>query len=191
MPIVTDKRKFSFEFFYEFDSEDGQKFTYPIKYLYGPYGPTVQVFLPDGAYVELPADIFGEISNFLVQQGVLPPSNFSPQSAVGGKSLAVPLLKGAMGAVHSRQQKNPFAPQINTNPLAPTSELSNLYPSQEIEVPSLSNEEIMEARQEAKVKANANTKTHFKKGHIENGYNPPSDSPTKRATRAADEIEQK
>jgi hypothetical protein len=77
MPIITDKKKFSFMFYYEWEGEEGQKLTFPIKYLYGTYGPTIQVFFGEGEGqqgVELPADIFGEVANFLVQQGILAPS---------------------------------------------------------------------------------------------------------------------
>ena len=207
MPIVTDKKRFSFEFYYEYEGEDGRQITFPIKYLYGTYGPTIQIFFGqqnengDQQGVELPADIFGEISNFLLQQGILAPTQAArptPQTA-GGKPMQVPLLKGAAQGIMATVQRqpqsnNPLIPQQslsqNVNPLAPKTEISALnVPPADGEVPSLSNEEIMAARLAAKAKANANSANRFRKGHVEGGYDEPGVPISRRATLAANDTE--
>lgn len=211
MPIVTDKKKFSFEFFYEFEGEDGQTQTFPIKYLWGTYGPTIQVFFGEGQGVELPADIFGEIANFLVQQGILAPAIAQRQipnmPPVGGKPMAVPLLKGATAGIIAMRQPqpqatqqtptviNPLAPQASMsqtiNPLAPRGQEVSALGSQPNEVPSLSNEEIIAARLAAKEKAmREGVVNKFRKGHVEGAYVP--DDPitkSRKATEAANDTD--
>lgn len=198
MPIVTDKKKFSFEFPYEWEGDDGQKIVFPCKYLYGTYGPTIQIIFgqnDDGSAngVELPADIFGEIGNFLIQQGVFaPPMPTLPAipqrqgSAVGGKPLAVPLLRGA--GITLPQTQMPMTPQSTIiNPLAPkaaeVSVLSDPHPQHE--VPSLSSEEIIAARLAAKAKANSDGR--LRKNHKEGEYVPPPNTVLKQRVAAAAE----
>lgn len=197
MPIITDKRKFSFEFPYEWEGEDGNKINFPCKYLYGTYGPTIQIFFGEGQGVELPADIFAEIGNFLVQQGILSPT--VPQMphhapSAGGKPMAVPLLRGASGGARQPQSQNPLAPPMQSmsqtiNPLAPRAVETSALGGQGVEVPSLSNEEIMAARQAAKEKANASA-LRFRRGHVADAYVPPETSINRRATEAANGAEE-
>ena len=192
MPIITDKKRMSFETVYEHQNEDGQVITLPIKYLYGTYGPTVQIFFGgDNGGVELPADMFADVANWLASYGVGIPTPQFPQfpqqqqhvPTAGGKALQVPLLKRAtpgMGAaqVYPPQSMNPLAPQrADVNPL-------NLPPSEE--VPSLSNEEIMAQRTAAIAKAK--NVDRFKKGHVEGAYVPPPRSASSRAAEAANQI---
>lgn len=205
MPIEPDSTKFSFEFGYKWEGPDGTKYTFPMKYLHtDTYGPTIQIFFEDGNGVELPAEMFTEVANFLISQnvvqGALPPARLPPTT--GGKPIGVPLLKratptamaNALQTQHPQVSHLPFVPTAaqqspTLNPLAPPrAELGSLSIPQG-EVPSLSNEEIMAARAEAKARAVASA-PRMRKGHVADAYEPPPGSMQHRAVATANAIEE-
>lgn len=158
MPIASDSTKLSIDFAYEWEGEQG-KTTFPLRYVYGTFGPTIQIFFSEEQGVELPAEMFKEVSDFLIQQGVIR-TNIPQVQATGGKPMAGPLLRrgGMLAPPQTQQAVNPLAPKVE-----PVTTLSN--PA--AESPPLSEEEIKAERLRARAKALSNIKAKVRSDHIE------------------------
>jgi hypothetical protein len=71
MPISTDTTRMSIEFIYEYQTPDGNVLQYQMKFQHTSYGPTITVAQAPYEPIELPADMFTEVSQFLAQQGAV------------------------------------------------------------------------------------------------------------------------
>lgn len=149
MPISTDTTKFSIDFSYEWESQDGQTLTYPMKFLHGQFGPTVQIMDGSGGAVELPAEMFIEVANFLVQQGVIKGAAMPTPKMNKPQPLAMPMVKprvaGAIPMGGGGAIRNPLVPEVNQ-----LQTIQDQPPPTDVDP-----EEIMRQRMEAKAKASA------------------------------------
>lgn len=70
MPISSDKARFSIEFLYEYETPTGEVLQYNMKYAHTEHGPIISVHQPPYEEIQLPADMFTEVTQFLTQQGI-------------------------------------------------------------------------------------------------------------------------
>jgi hypothetical protein len=147
MPIAKDETRLSIEFTYEFEPLVGEKFIYSMKFIHASVGPIVQI--SNGSYeaIELPADMFTEVAEFLVSQGVIrgtkPPISNPQQMVVSGtKVLGIPTIN----------KTKPQSSTLTTNTVLPS------------EIEQTENQEMLAQRMAAKERA-SKAKKPFRAAH--------------------------
>lgn len=157
MPILADTKKRNIEFTYEWQASDEQVMVFPMKCTHSDNGPMVQISLGEQGILELPAEMFVEVADVLLQEGIVQGTRSigpTPLPA-GGKALQVPFLrKGTATGLQVSSQARA------ANPLIPVEPISNLVaqPEEENAIPQPSNEEIMQERMRARGRASAGEK---------------------------------
>lgn len=96
MPIAKDETKLSIDFVYEFEPLVGEKLQYSMKFMHSDVGAIVSILNGPYEAVELPADMFTEVAEFLISQGVIrgakPPISNQQIVMTGGKTLGIPTI---------------------------------------------------------------------------------------------------
>ena len=145
MPISSDQTRLSIDFGYEYTAIDGNVLQYQMKFMHTPTGPTVQI--SNGPYepVELPADMFVEVAEFLISQGVVKGAAL-PKQTIGNRNLPLSL------------------PSISKKRVADTPPAETISKEVEVEKPAPKLDfDPMALRIEARAKAKASKKV--KKEH--------------------------
>lgn len=114
MPIATDATRLSIEFGYEYETPGGDVITYQMKFMHSEAGPTVQISNAHYEPIVLPAAMFTEVAEFLVNQGVLkgvkpPVIGRSESSGVAG-GLGLPTIARRPGATVAATRPAPVTP---------------------------------------------------------------------------------
>lgn len=84
MPISSDNTRLSIDFIYEYQTPDGMVLQYQMRFQHTEVGPIVSVTQAPYEGVELPADMFGEVAQFLNSQGAM--RSFAPVAKIGNAS---------------------------------------------------------------------------------------------------------
>lgn len=96
MPIAAENTRLSIDFAYEYETPDSEVLRYQMKFQHTTQGPIVTISQGPYEPVELPADMFTEVAEFLISQGVVKgakPVTLGHASKVG--SLAIPSINKA------------------------------------------------------------------------------------------------
>jgi hypothetical protein len=162
MPISTDTTKFSIDFAYEWESPDGQTLAYSMKFLHSQFGPTVQISDGNDGMIEFPADMFVEVANFLIQNGVIkggpmPMAQKMNKPSPMGMPMVKPRVTGAIPMGGGGVVRNPLVPEVTA---FQNQNIQDQPPPVDVDP-----EQIMRERIEAKAKASANRRGKVKGQH--------------------------
>ena len=155
MPILNEKvyRDFS----YEWEANNGNHYEYAMKLLHTEFGAVIQIILEDGT-VELPAQMFTEISSFLINNGdVEGASSPMPKMSLPSKKTLSPAVMKPKLGVPVSTSNNPLIPREASFPLQT---IQDQPPPTDVDP-----EEIMRQRMEAKAKASAARRGKVKGAH--------------------------
>ena len=160
MPVSTADARLSIDFGYEYETPSGEILTYQMKFMHTEAGPTVQISNAHYEPIVLPAVMFTEVAEFLVNQNVLKgakPPVIGRQTNVAG--LGLPQI--ARRAGHTVAATRP----------APGEPIEVMLQGQdEPEEPVLSPEEI--ARREERRKAQDKAKAEKNKQTLKSHHRP-------------------
>ncbi len=166
MPITTDQTRLSIDFAWEHTFPAGDRVAYQIKFYHSEVGGILQI--ANGVYepFEVPVEMFTEVAEFLIAQGVIKGSPLrvsGTKSPIGGGTAGMPSLPG----------RKPLAPAIKAEPVQA---LVNEKPEDAVEVDE-EQAEMLKQRMTAKAKAAINgAKNKFRKEPIPDP-NPPKKRP--------------
>ena len=97
MPIQTNNTRLSIDFAFEHETYEGT-ITYQMKFVHTEAGPILQIL--NGGYepIELPAEMFVEVADFLIKQGVMKGNTSKPtaipgQLPIGNTPLRLPAMR--------------------------------------------------------------------------------------------------
>ena len=110
MPISTDGTRLSIEFGYEYVTPSGDVLNYQMKFLHTAAGPSVQI--SNGPYepVELPAQMFTEVAEFLIAQGVLRGAKPPVVGRSDSGGIGLPQISRRAGATIAATKPSPQEP---------------------------------------------------------------------------------
>jgi hypothetical protein len=171
MPISTDTTRMSIEFIYEYQTPDGNVLQYQMKFQHTSYGPTITVAQAPYEPIELPADMFTEVSQFLAQQGAVRQlpiigKTVTPGATTGTSNLPLPSIGRKMAMGPATPGSNARANQIAATNLVQepgAAETASKFDISEEEADRLQKERLR-----AKAKA-ASAKKPFHPNHKEKG----------------------
>jgi hypothetical protein len=155
---ITNKPKKSIEFTYEFNTGE-MSLEYPIQVTYSDTIPYVQITQSDGSSMIVPAEMLKEISEYLMEEGILDNGNPIPAVKLSNKSNpTAPLLKPT--SVGNKL----VMPKLSNDPVMAFASRKN-ETAEEVNPPTKEEiEEFKNKRLEAQSKAKTTTKTVKKLG---------------------------